>query len=162
MNSLNRPIVSQEKLMIKNKSEAREFIVNLAKTFHKRQILLLQGEMGAGKTQLVTWLAQQYALAAANTNTEAQSPTYAFHNRYAGAHGNIEHFDLDRIQSDADLESIGFWDIFASATGWVIIEWPERINWRHLPKSWALTHVKVERVQKGSENEERSFEVVTY
>jgi len=170
---VNRKILRQEKTVLKNKSDMQAFLLKLAKDFQKRQILLLQGPMGSGKTQFVSWLAQAFAgvgqgsseeqgLHEVVTSSEAASPTYAFHHRYQLKHGTIEHFDLDRIQSESDLESIGFWDIFAIDTGWVIIEWPERINLRHLPKNWALTHVKIERVQAETESEERSVEVTAY
>jgi tRNA threonylcarbamoyladenosine biosynthesis protein TsaE len=164
---MNREILRQEKIVLKNKSDMKTFLLKLAQGFKERQILLLQGPMGSGKTQFVSWLAQAFADARQVSSgvvaaSEAASPTYAFHHRYQLKSGTIEHFDLDRIQSESDLESIGFWDIFAIDAAWVIIEWPERINLRHLPKNWALTHIKIERVQSATESEERAVEVTIY
>lgn len=147
--------LQKQKMHFKNKSECRAFIIKLAEKFEDRQIILLQGAMGSGKTQLVSWLVESFC----NSQEASASPTYAFHHHYNGSNRQIEHFDLDRVSSESDLESIGFWDIFSIEAGWVIVEWPERLDIKHLPPNWPCIHIKIDRPLIDS-GEERIVEII--
>jgi tRNA threonylcarbamoyladenosine biosynthesis protein TsaE len=90
----------------------REF----AETLPPDAVVLLHGEMGAGKTHFVKGMAA--ALGVTDTIT---SPTFALVNDY----GKLIHFDLFRIQSEDDLYAIGFYDYIGQ--GILAIEWAENI-----------------------------------
>lgn len=98
--------------------------------FPKPKLIFLRGEMGAGKTSFVTKVAEVVG------SNEAVSPSFALHTRYEGVRGTIDHFDLDRLNSIDDLESIGFWDLIAEARDdaneaakrFVMIEWAKRLD----------------------------------
>lgn len=97
-----------------------------------RTILLLEGPVGAGKTEFVKALARKLG------TDDAASPSYAIHHRYENpstAKG-FDHVDLYRLEDEDDLESTGFWDLFQQERGLVVIEWPERLNVDHLPFNW--------------------------
>ena len=94
------------------------------------KLVFLRGKMGSGKTTFVSKVAD--VLGASG----AASPSFALHTRYLGIRGSIDHFDLDRLTSADDLESIGFWDIVrevaedtANGAGrFLMIEWAERLE----------------------------------
>jgi tRNA threonylcarbamoyladenosine biosynthesis protein TsaE len=115
-------------------AELKSFAEKLAKQLDKKQILSLEGPMGSGKTTFVQFLVQ--ALGGAQTS----SPTFSLHQRYKVQKGFVEHLDLYRIKSEQDLESSGFWDLFAEDSGIVIVEWGDRLaEW---PPGWKLTRLK--------------------
>lgn len=110
-------------------SELREIVLNWVapELLEQRpKLLLLNGEMGSGKTTFTTVLAEQLGA------TDAASPSFAIHSRYEGPRGTIEHFDLDRLKSEEELESIGFWDLLSEASldprRFVVIEWAQRLG----------------------------------
>lgn len=90
------------------------------------KLLLLKGPMGAGKTTFTTVLAEQLGA------PDAASPSFAIHSRYDGPRGTIDHFDLDRLKSADELESIGFWDLLQEASHdprrFVVVEWASRLE----------------------------------
>lgn len=92
---------------------------------HEPKLVLLGGPMGSGKTTFVAMVANQ--LGADN----AASSSFSLHSRYEGQRGTIEHFDLDRLRSRDELESIGFWDLIeeskADPRRFVMIEWANRL-----------------------------------
>ena len=92
----------------------------------KTTVLLIYGEMGAGKTHFVKGIA--IGLGITDTIT---SPTFALVNSYRSAAGgstdsiSLHHFDLFRIHTLDDLYAIGFYDYIS--TGILAIEWPQNI-----------------------------------
>jgi tRNA threonylcarbamoyladenosine biosynthesis protein TsaE len=78
------------------------------------------------------------------------SPTFAIHHRYPGFSISIDHLDLYRLESEDELEGVGFWDFFSEAEGLIFIEWPERMDLSHIPWDWDLYQVVIE---KPSESE---------
>lgn len=96
----------------------------------KPKLIFLKGAMGSGKTEFVSKVADVLGA------SDAASPSFALHSRYEGVRGTIDHFDLDRLDSIDDLESIGFWDIVGdvfsmpsdTAGRFVMIEWASRLE----------------------------------
>lgn len=90
------------------------------------KLVFLDGPMGSGKTTFVGFVASQLG------SEEAASPSFSLHSRYTGHRGVIDHFDLDRLQSIDELESIGFWDLLEEAKNdsrrFVMIEWATRLE----------------------------------
>ncbi|MGE0631539.1 MAG: tRNA (adenosine(37)-N6)-threonylcarbamoyltransferase complex ATPase subunit type 1 TsaE [Pseudobdellovibrionaceae bacterium] len=97
--------------------------------FKKRQVILLNGTLGAGKTQSVRILAELMGYDVENI----ASPTFAIHHSYGP---EFQHVDLYRLENEDELESSGFWDLFSSPSGLIAVEWPERVNEEHWPQSW--------------------------
>ncbi|MGE0526741.1 MAG: tRNA (adenosine(37)-N6)-threonylcarbamoyltransferase complex ATPase subunit type 1 TsaE [Bdellovibrionales bacterium] len=102
-------------------------------------VVCLEGEMGAGKTQLVRWFLE--ALGA----HDATSPTFAIHHEYPTPTGPIDHVDLYRVESDADLESTGFWDLFLQPQGLVFVEWANRLPETVWPALWSRIRIGIQR-----------------
>ena len=104
-------------------SNSAEDTIEIAKSFAKNlkkgSIVLLSGEMGAGKTVFVKGMAAGLGISALVT-----SPTYAYMNDYDG---KLYHYDCYRLQSGEDAESLGLTDYFY-AGGICVIEWSENIS----------------------------------
>ncbi|MDI9339914.1 MAG: tRNA (adenosine(37)-N6)-threonylcarbamoyltransferase complex ATPase subunit type 1 TsaE [Sediminibacterium sp.] len=82
-------------------------------------IVLLEGQMGAGKTTLVKQICQLLGV-----TDGISSPTYSIVNEYQGKDHLIFHFDLYRLKDVQELMDMGFED-YLYQNAWVFIEWPE-------------------------------------
>ncbi len=119
-------------------SELQEWTDELKSEMNDRQIILLEGPMGVGKTEFTRCF-----LNSLNSN-EVTSPSYAIHNHYETAWGDVEHLDLYRLEDEDDLESTGFWDLFVREKALIIIEWADRLDASVLPKAWSQWLVKMD------------------
>ncbi len=115
---------------LKTLADLNLLALSLIPELKPRQIVLLSGPVGSGKTQFVRFLL------VALGSSEVSSPSFAIHHSYSTARGSVEHIDLYRLQSADDLESTGFWDLFAEAQGLVFIEWADRLDEDQLPLTW--------------------------
>ena len=93
----------------------------LGKILAPPALLLLSGDLGAGKTCFVRGLARGLDVAADEPVT---SPTYALMHHYHGRH-DLYHFDLYRLSGWGDLHEIGF-DEYVESGKIVVVEWAER------------------------------------
>ena len=107
-----------------------------AKTLNAGDVVLLQGEMGAGKTQFTKGLAKGLLI-----KDEITSPTYAYMNDYDG---KLYHYDCYRLLSGEDAEALGLTDYFYNG-GICVIEWSENIK-SVLPKDVKI--VKIEKINE--------------
>jgi tRNA threonylcarbamoyladenosine biosynthesis protein TsaE len=130
-------MINSKDYQIKNLIELNEFCTHLVKEFSEKTILLLDGPMGVGKTKTIDTIVRSLAVENASGG-HAASPTFGLHNQYQFKELSIDHFDLYRIESEDDLESTGFWDVFLKPKGWIFIEWPDRLDVRNLPAGWKI------------------------
>lgn len=115
-----------------------QFAKEYAKTLVPGDVVLLEGEMGAGKTVFVKGIAEALGIP-----DEITSPTYAYMNDYDG---KLYHYDCYRLTSGAQAEALGLCDYFYGK-GICVIEWAENIA-EVLPE-----HCKRVRIEKRGENE---------
>lgn len=85
----------------------------------KHNILLLKGNLGAGKTTFT-----QFLLKNLGSTDEVNSPTYSIVNEYNSPKGKIYHFDLYRLKNIEEVYDIGIEEYLDNAY-LCIIEWPE-------------------------------------
>jgi tRNA threonylcarbamoyladenosine biosynthesis protein TsaE len=85
----------------------------------KHPILLLKGNLGAGKTTFT-----QFLLKEMGCTDEVSSPTYAIVNEYDTKKGKVFHFDLYRLNSAEEVFDIGM-EEYLDSGNFCIIEWPE-------------------------------------
>jgi len=85
-------------------------------------IVLLRGDLGAGKTTLVKGIAEGFEAALAEDVT---SPTFTLVHEYRGPRVTLYHVDLYRIDTERDLETLGLDDLFAPNCI-LLIEWGEK------------------------------------
>lgn len=93
---------------------AKELIPNI-----QHSILLLKGNLGAGKTSFTKVLLKQLG-----SNDEVSSPTYSIVNEYDMPKGKVYHFDLYRMNAIEEAFDIGIEEYLDSGV-LSIIEWPE-------------------------------------
>ena len=103
-------------------SESEEQTIDLAEqyaaTLRPGDVVLLEGEMGAGKTVFVKGIARGLGI-----DEEITSPTYAYMNDYGG---KLYHYDCYRLSGGAQAEALGLCDYF-DAGGICVVEWAQNI-----------------------------------
>jgi len=86
------------------------------------KLVLLRGDLGAGKTTLVKGIAEAFQAAAAEDVT---SPTFTLVHEYRGPGASLYHIDLYRIDTPRQLETLGLDDLITS-NSILLIEWGEK------------------------------------
>ncbi len=103
-------------------------------------LVLLSGELGAGKTTLTKGIA---AGAGAVREDDVTSPTFTLVHKYEGTK-RVFHVDLYRVGDLHDLETLGLEDIF-SENAIVIVEWPDRLKLR---TDWPVLRIGLEHISE--------------
>lgn len=85
----------------------------------RHTIILLKGDLGAGKTTLVRALLKKL-----NSCDVVSSPTFGIVNEYTIRERSAFHLDLYRIEKSDELLQFGF-EEYIHANGYCFIEWPE-------------------------------------
>lgn len=114
--------------------ETLKIAEDYAKTLNKNDVVILDGEMGAGKTVFAKGVAKGLGI-----TDNVVSPTYAYMNDYDGV---LYHYDCYRLSSSKQAVNLGLTDYF-EAGGICLIEWASNIE-DVLPKSCKI--VKIEAV----------------
>jgi tRNA threonylcarbamoyladenosine biosynthesis protein TsaE len=86
------------------------------------KLVLLRGDLGAGKTTLVKGIAAAFDAAA---EEDVTSPTFTLVHEYRGPRANLYHIDLYRIDTLRELETLGLDDL-RSDNSILLIEWGEK------------------------------------
>lgn len=128
----------------KDMPEVAEKILGL---LENRNVILLEGELGAGKTTL-----SQSVLRAMEAEGPFTSPTFVVVKDYViredRGFRKIFHFDCYRITED-DLSEIGWEEIIENKNNLVLVEWPKRIQ-KALPGEYL--HVKIDVIDEDKRN----------
>lgn len=85
-------------------------------------LILLRGDLGAGKTTLVKGIAEGLGAAAADDVT---SPTFTLVHEYRGPRATLYHIDLYRVDTERELETLGLDDLMGP-NSILLIEWGEK------------------------------------
>jgi tRNA threonylcarbamoyladenosine biosynthesis protein TsaE len=126
-------------------AELPDFCEEIVNSFNSRQIVRLDGPLGVGKTQFVKECVKCLG------GEVPDSPTFSVINSYRGGSIPIHHVDLYRLESEADIESTGFWDLFSEAQGLIFIEWAQKIPDDQWPRTWQQMHLQITFGQKSNE-----------
>jgi tRNA threonylcarbamoyladenosine biosynthesis protein TsaE len=123
----------------------------LADQLRDGDVVLLHGDLGAGKTTLAKGIASALGI-----EDVVSSPSFSLVNEYdpgiAAAVTRLYHLDLYRLWQEEDLASIGFDDFVVPANAVTLVEWPERAA-TSLPDRFLL--IEIETV--GSESRRLRF-----
>ena len=123
----------------------------LARDLPSKQVVLLIGQLGAGKTTLAKGIVK--GLGAAEPD-EVSSPTFTLIHEYRG---RVFHVDLYRLENEREAQSVGLEDLF-DLEAVVLIEWgerfryllpPERIEIRIRPMADERREIEVREVTGG-------------
>ncbi len=99
-----------------------------------KNIILLNGDLGAGKTTFVIEYCKFFGL-------QASSPTFSVIQNYKNEKVNIAHVDLYRLNDDSEIDSVGFWDLFSNSYNIIFIEWSTKLNRNDLPLDWTILNI---------------------
>jgi tRNA threonylcarbamoyladenosine biosynthesis protein TsaE len=109
------------------------------------KIVLLRGDLGAGKTTLVKGIAAGFGAA---EEEDVTSPTFTLVHEYRGPRANLYHIDLYRVDTPRELETLGLDDLRAEGSI-LLIEWGEKF-----PRLLRERDVQIS-LERQSENERR-------
>lgn len=117
--------------------QTRRFGYHLGRLARAGDVLLLHGQIGAGKTTLVQGIARGLGV-----EGYVQSPTFTLASEHVGRTAGGErvtlfHLDLYRLEGVGDLASFGYEEYFNEPGGIVVVEWPERLA-EELPEEHLL------------------------
>jgi tRNA threonylcarbamoyladenosine biosynthesis protein TsaE len=118
-------------------AETRRLAARLGRLAAPDLIVALSGALGSGKTAFVQGLARGLGVA---TEYCVASPTYTVVSEYPGRL-RLYHVDLYRLDTEDDLETVGFFDLL-DAGGVVAIEWADKLDPRLLGEHLAL-HLEI-------------------
>ena len=107
----------------RSEEETFELARRMAESFTGTEIVLLTGELGAGKTVFAKGLA---AGSGVNDPDRVSSPSFTLVNIYQGRRFPVFHIDLYRLERDAEIADLGWEDMLGQ--GIVIVEWAEKLT----------------------------------
>ena len=101
--------------------ETFQLAKEVAAAFQGREVVLLTGALGAGKTVFAKGLAAGLGV---KDTSHVCSPSYTLVNIYAGR-CRIFHIDLYRLHNDSEIRDLGWEDFLGE--GVIVIEWAEKL-----------------------------------
>ena len=109
------------KFISNSENETKCFAKKFAKKLNKKDIIILSGDLGSGKTKFTEGILSYFGL-----ENEISSPTFTIVNEYSKNVINIFHFDVYRLEDSSEFYAIGGEEYFEN--GICIIEWGELIK----------------------------------
>lgn len=95
----------------------------LAAELSSAHLVMLRGELGAGKTTLAKGIAEGLQAA---SHEDVTSPTFTLIHEYRGPEVTIFHVDLYRIETQRELDTLGLDELIAEQGNLVLLEWGEK------------------------------------
>lgn len=103
----------------------------------EKSILVLQGDLGAGKTAFVKAFLHSFL-----EDDKSTSPTYNLVNEYKNTKGeSVFHMDLYRLESEEELYDLGIEDILNKSYKYIIVEWADVL----IPQLQSFYHFEIEK-----------------
>ena len=109
------------KFISKSEQDTINFAENFASQLHKKDIVVLSGDLGSGKTKFVQGVLKHFGL-----ENEISSPTFTLVNEYNADICPIYHFDVYRLADIDAFYAMGGEEYFEN--GICLIEWGEMIE----------------------------------
>ena len=114
-------------LSLPDAEATRQFGVTLGRSLSAGTVILLQGDLGAGKTTLVQGIAEGLEI-----QDSIESPTFTLINEYLTGRVPLYHLDLYRLEPE-EAEALhleNYWDGLEMNLGIVAIEWAEKLQYK--------------------------------
>ena len=126
--------------MMRLSTEAEDETIRLGEviggSLRAGDLVLLYGELGAGKTTLVRGMAR-----AVGYRGRVRSPTFALAHVYRGKRLNLHHLDLYRLK-EGQTDELGLDELLHDPRGAVVVEWPQAARWPKRRVEVRLAHVR--------------------
>ena len=127
--------MARELFFIHEIEDWEEVIEFLAPKLKGKNLFLLEGNLGAGKTTFVSLVAKKLGIQLVS------SPTFSL----ISQHKNLTHVDLYRLESMEEIDAAGFWEIFEEDKNIVFVEWSSKISDDLWPLDWDITKVVIDK-----------------
>lgn len=124
------------RLFLRSESETVALGEVLGRQLLPGGLILLFGELGAGKTTLVRGIARGVGF-----RGRVSSPTFALAHVYRGRRLVLHHLDLYRLR-DGEAGELGLEELLADPRGAVVVEWPGAARWPSKRVEVRLAHAK--------------------
>jgi tRNA threonylcarbamoyladenosine biosynthesis protein TsaE len=111
-----------QEIVTQSAEETIAFGRSLAELLTPPKLVLLRGDLGAGKTTLVKGIAAAFEAA---DEEDVTSPTFTLVHEYRGPRAKLYHIDLYRIDTQRELETLALDDL-RSDDSILLIEWGEK------------------------------------
>lgn len=129
------------KIVTHSEQETIDLAIEFSHTLLASDVVLLDGELGAGKTCFVRGLCEGLG----GDPTQVNSPTFVIMQEYAIDQGNrLVHIDAYRLSDEEELETIGWDELLEDPRAIIAVEWPSKIEGA-LPKdaiTVSIEHLK--------------------
>jgi tRNA threonylcarbamoyladenosine biosynthesis protein TsaE len=112
----------KREITTRSAEETTAFGRTLTRLLAPPKLVLLRGDLGAGKTTLVKGIASGFDAA---SEQDVTSPTFTLVHEYRGPYANLYHIDLYRVDTPRQLETLGLDDLLAPDSV-LLIEWGEK------------------------------------
>ncbi len=120
-NGMERTYNIMQTIVLNNIDDTKRFAQSLSVVLRAGDVVSLEGEIGAGKTTLTTFLMPELGVL-----DDITSPTFAIVVPYEGKDFKVFHSDVYRIEDEEELYNIGFEDYFRDDS-LILIEWADTI-----------------------------------
>ena len=125
--------MSAESIVVQSMSDWEKVVSALSSKLRGKNLFLLEGNLGAGKTTLVGLIAKKLNI------PMVSSPTFSL----ISQHKNLIHVDLYRLESMEEIDATGFWEIFEDEEVMVFVEWSSKISDDLWPLDWDITKITI-------------------
>ena len=119
---MSAPAASARETITHSAEETIAFGRTLTDLLAPPKLVLLRGDLGAGKTTLIKGIAAGFQAA---SEEDVTSPTFTLVHEYRGPQVSLYHIDLYRVDTPRQLETLGLDDLFAENSV-LLIEWGEK------------------------------------
>lgn len=118
----------------------------LARDLEPGQMIVLRGDLGAGKTTLVKGIAEGFGAA---HQDDVTSPTFTLVHEYRGPAVTVFHIDLYRIDTDRELATLAIDDLRAEPGSILLVEWGEKFE---QIRTQSDAEISIERIEQNERN----------
>ena len=116
-------VVAMKTFLSRSAEQTKQIARDFAASLVGGETLLLQGDLGAGKTHFTKGLAEGLGI-----DELVTSPTFTLHNIYEGGRLVLNQFDFYRIDDPEEVELLGLTDYFSTPDGVAAIEWSDNVK----------------------------------
>jgi tRNA threonylcarbamoyladenosine biosynthesis protein TsaE len=109
------------RITLKNEKETRKVAAKIAENCRTGDLLILDGDLGAGKTHFTQWFVERL-----QSRDVVVSPTFSIANFYRTQAGELLHIDLYRIETLREFEDLGLDEYFHRSI--TLIEWGKKFS----------------------------------
>jgi tRNA threonylcarbamoyladenosine biosynthesis protein TsaE len=114
------PPLAEHGALAMTELELRDWGRRFGRSAHAPLLVVIHGELGAGKTTLVQSICLGYGV-----TDDVTSPTFALVHEYSAPRSPVYHLDLYRLDRPEQLDALA-WDEILASRAMVLVEWPER------------------------------------